>query len=80
MCSPFVDCTAKGVIYLWLCECSSYYIGKTIRPFQVVVIYYHLLADIVLLSMNINQSKCFSQLWITCIRVPEAVIMIGWLC
>lgn len=34
-CKHYVDCTTLGVIYLWMCECCSYYLGKTIRPFQI---------------------------------------------
>lgn len=30
----FADCTTPGVVYLFQCECSCFYVGKTIRPFQ----------------------------------------------
>lgn len=33
----YVDFTTKGVISLWFCECGSYYVGKTIRAFQVCI-------------------------------------------
>lgn len=35
ICLHNVECTTKGVIYLWLCECGSYYVEKTIRAFQI---------------------------------------------
>lgn len=34
-CKHYVDCTTEGIVYLWMCECGSYYVGKTIRSFQV---------------------------------------------
>lgn len=35
VCPHYVDCTTKGVIYLWLCECGNYYVGKTLRAFKI---------------------------------------------
>lgn len=29
----YANCQTKGVVYLLLCQCSSYYVGKTIQPF-----------------------------------------------
>lgn len=35
VCPHFVDCTTSAVILLWLCQCGSVYVSKTIRPFQI---------------------------------------------
>lgn len=30
-----VDCATEGIVYLMLCSCGCFYIGKTLRPFRV---------------------------------------------
>lgn len=32
-CRHFVNCKTEGVVYIMLCECGAFYIGKTSRPF-----------------------------------------------
>lgn len=29
----FVDCNTYGIVYIYLCECGSFYLVKMIRPF-----------------------------------------------
>lgn len=32
--SHFVNCRRQGIIYMFICSCNAFYIGKTIREFR----------------------------------------------
>lgn len=64
-----ISCQTRGVIYIILCQCGAFYVGKTIRPFWKRMKDHMYYSNNGLLHTPNGHQIAFRQLWPLCLQV-----------